>query len=178
MNDVLSHIFSFVGEENYIYICPVSKLWNESWKYDKSTRALSNGNAESQFKESIENGITRSPYIVECCVRMNRLDLVKICKNYFHLSCFDNICYSAACQGNMDIIVWAKNNNIPFGTYTCDVLFFRGRYNILKWAIENGEGWRGSCFGFWNFLDGRMGSGGEYESMIWLIENKYVYDVV
>ena len=64
MNDVLSHIFYFVGEENYIYICPVSKLWNESWKYDKYTRALSNGITESQFKESIQNGITRTPYIV------------------------------------------------------------------------------------------------------------------
>ena len=75
----------------------------------------------------------------------------------------------------MEIMVWAKDNNIPFGLYTCDTLFLRGRYNILKWAIENGEGWCGSSFGFWNFLDGRMGGKDEYDSMIWLVENKYIH---
>lgn len=176
MDDILSLVVEFTNEENYLFFS-VNKAWMNAWgNRPKTTRALTNETTENQFIYSIENGLGRSQFIIDTCVRMNRLDLLKICLLYFNYGTFDNVCYCASCEGNFRILKWGKKMNFNWGVYTCDTLFLRGRYTILKWAIQNGQNWNGSCHGFWNYLNGIRSPNDEYESMKWLIGNKYVYD--
>jgi len=175
MEDILRVIFEFSGSDKYIYISPVCKLWMRAYGSKSQITNINIKEAtKKEFIYALENGLDENRHVISKCVQFDRLDLLKLCSQYFTRETFSDLCYLCAQSGNFRILEWAKMMNYDWGAYTCDTLYLGGKYSILKWAIINGEHWNGSCR-FWNYLNPKTLSQDDLESMHWLTEKSYIY---
>jgi hypothetical protein len=53
------------------------------------------------------------------------------------------VCSSAALNGQLEVLKWARANGAPWNEWTCAYAAGGGHLEVLKWVQENGAPWDG-----------------------------------
>lgn len=61
--------------------------------------------------------------------------IISLLKKYYG---DENICAKAAKHGDLDVIKWARANNVEWDFTTTGNAAYYGHLEVLKWAISNG----------------------------------------
>lgn len=51
------------------------------------------------------------------------------------------MCFSAALNGDLAMLKWARENDCPWDENTCTVAAMMGHLDLVNWARENGCPW-------------------------------------
>lgn len=89
--DLLHHIFSFLGRESYLFVAPVCKIWRETYR-----RATGSETPQTKVLYALEN--------------LAVLQFGKANKLSWDAKCFALLCG----KGDLPMVLWAAQNNIPF----------------------------------------------------------------
>ena len=77
------------------------------------------------------------PFMYFYCAKPNNIPLIKRLSTYNPKNNV-YITRGAACNGHLDVLKWARENNYVWDHYTCSYAARNGHLHVLKWARENG----------------------------------------
>ncbi|KAL6054560.1 Ankyrin repeat domain-containing protein [Balamuthia mandrillaris] len=81
----------------------------------------------------------------------------------------ERICHSAAWNGRLEVLRWARENGCPWDECTCVFAAESGHLEVLQWARENGCPWDERTFS-------HAASAGHLEVLQWVALNGGVWD--
>lgn len=123
--------------------------------------------------ECILQGEFRLPAVLKklCELYLEPIECIYYNRKWNQFSKFD-ICNIAAKYNWLDLLIWAKQKNCPWGFITCDIAIHYGHLDILEWAKQNNCPWSVA-----NALKSKsIGYNTRSEAREWIKQYKYQLD--
>lgn len=163
--DVLGIVKSFLGDESYASLAPVSHDWKLWGSRSKNTRAIVSGTSVKMLQYAFGTGLEKTEDLAEECASLGRLDLLKLCidtgcpcgsrvvssgsehshivkwmvQNGYQMDY--TVCAAAAGMGSIGVLKWAVRNGYPLDSYTFIAAAKKGYLDIMKYLLFSGCPW-------------------------------------
>lgn len=106
-SDIMSHLAEFVHDKQYLFFVSVSRGWRDSWgQRPKFTAGVTPDMSVSQLSYSIACGLGRQ----------------------------FAVCRATAKLGRLDLLLCARDHDLPWGESTCSWAAFGGHLDVLQYA--------------------------------------------
>eukprot|EP00903_Cladosiphon_okamuranus_P018585 g17108.t1 len=135
--DVLSHLLTFVPQDQYLFVATASRAWRSAWgaaQRPSVTRQATPDSSESQIRESFEAGLPLDKvHLSATLARHGHLELLQLARER-GCSWGAATCSAAAGAGHLELLQWCKYSGCPWDNRTLTEAARGGHTEVLEWA--------------------------------------------